>query len=62
MKELNSRILFTIVVILLYRLGTYISLRHIDSQKLKESQNQGGLLEIFNAFSDNFIAVTNNNQ
>jgi preprotein translocase SecY subunit/preprotein translocase SecE subunit len=53
MTGLKSRILFTIVIILLYRLGTYIPLLNIDPVKLKSlfEQNQGIILEMYDTFS-----------
>ena len=52
-KDLRNRILFTILVLSIYRLGTYIPLPGIDSQSLQilMESNQKGLLGMFNVFS-----------
>ena len=52
-KDLRNRILFTILVLSIYRLGTYIPLPGIDSQSLQTlmESNQKGLLGMFNVFS-----------
>ena len=52
-NDLRNRILFTILVLSIYRLGTYIPLPGIDSQSLQTlmESNQKGLLGMFNVFS-----------
>ena len=52
-NDLKNRIIFTILILLVYRFGTYIPLPGIDPQSLKElmSSNQTGLLGMFNVFS-----------
>ena len=52
-NDLRNRILFTILVLCVYRLGTYIPLPGIDSQSLQSmmESNQKGLLGMFNVFS-----------
>ena len=52
-KDLKNRILFTVLLLIVYRLGTYIPLSGIDPQALKEimSTSQKGLLGMFNMFS-----------
>ena len=52
-NDLKNRIIFTILILLVYRFGTYIPLPGIDAQSLKElmSSNQTGLLGMFNVFS-----------
>ena len=52
-KDLKSRILFTILILIIYRLGTYVPLAGIDPLALKEimSSSQKGLLGMFNMFS-----------
>ncbi len=52
-EELKKRIWFTLGVLIVYRLGTYIPLPGIDPQVLKDifSQAQGGILDMFNVFS-----------
>ncbi len=57
-NDLRNRILFTILVLSIYRLGTYIPLPGIDSQSLQTlmSSNQQGLLGMFNIFSGGAIS------
>ena len=52
-SDLTQRILFTIIILSVYRLGTYIPLPGIDPQSLQEvmSANQKGLLGMFNVFA-----------
>ena len=52
-KDLKNRILFTIIILSIYRLGTYVPLSGIDPMALKEimSSSQKGLLGMFNMFS-----------
>ena len=52
-SDLKSRIFFTIFILIIYRLGTYVPLAGIDPQALKEvmSSTQKGLLGMFNVFS-----------
>ena len=52
-KDLKNRIFFTILILIIYRLGTYVPLSGIDPQALKEimSSSQKGLLGMFNMFS-----------
>ena len=52
-SDLSKRILFTILILCVYRLGTYIPLPSIDSQSLQVmmQSNQKGLLGMFNVFS-----------
>ena len=52
-NDLRNRILFTILILSIYRLGTYIPLPGIDSQSLQTlmESNQKGLLGMFNVFS-----------
>jgi len=52
-KDLKNRILFTIVILMVYRLGTYVPLSGIDPLALKEimASSQKGLLGMFNMFS-----------
>ena len=44
-KDLKNRILFTIIILSIYRLGTFIPIPGIDPQSLQElmSSNQRGL-------------------
>jgi len=52
-NDLRNRILFTILILSVYRLGTYIPLPGIDPESLKAvmDSNQRGLLGMFNIFS-----------
>jgi preprotein translocase subunit SecY len=52
-KDLKNRILFTILLLVIYRLGTYVPLSGIDPLALKEimASSQKGLLGMFNMFS-----------
>ena len=52
-KDLKNRILFTILILIIYRLGTYVPLAGIDPEALKEimASSQKGLLGMFNMFS-----------
>ena len=56
-KDLTNRILFTILILSVYRLGTYVPLSGIDSESLKTlmDSNQRGLLGMFNIFSGGAI-------
>ncbi len=52
-KDLKNRILFTILLLIVYRLGTYVPISGIDPAALKEimASSQKGLLGMFNMFS-----------
>ena len=52
-NDLKSRIFFTIGILIVYRLGTYVPLAGIDPQALTQvmSNSQKGLLGMFNVFS-----------
>jgi preprotein translocase subunit SecY len=52
-NDLKSRIFFTIFVLIVYRLGTYVPLAGIDPQALTQvmGDSQKGLLGMFNVFS-----------
>lgn len=52
-EELRTRILYTLGIIVIYRLGAYIVLPGVDPQSLANLQNQGssGLLGLLNMFS-----------
>ena len=52
-NDLKNRIIFTILMLSVYRLGTYVPLPGIDTQSLQAlmDQNQRGLLGMFNVFS-----------
>ena len=51
--DLRKRIFFTILILIIYRVGTYVPLSGIDPDALKEimSNSQKGLLGMFNMFS-----------
>ena len=56
-NDLRNRIIFTILILCVYRLGTYIPLPGIDPAALQSlmSSNQRGLLGMFNVFSGGAI-------
>ncbi len=49
--ELRKRIVYTIVLVLVYRVGCYIALPGIDPTKLVDNQGPGGILGILNMFA-----------
>lgn len=53
LSELRSRLLFVLTALLVYRVGTHIPVPGINPEKLAQlfTQNQGGILELFNMFS-----------
>ena len=57
-NDLRNRILFTILILCVYRLGTYVPLPGIDSLSLKAlmDSNQKGLVGMFNIFSGGAIS------
>jgi len=52
-KELQNRLLFTLGLLIVYRLGTYIPMPGIDPAQLARfiEQTQGGILGVFNMFA-----------
>lgn len=53
-EELRQRILLTLGLVLIYRLGTYVVLPGVDAQALanaKNSSDQGGILALINIFA-----------
>jgi len=56
--DLKNRIFFTIFILAVYRLGTYIPLSGIDAQSLQTlmQSNQKGLLGMFNIFSGGAVS------
>ena len=56
--DLRNRILFTILILSIYRLGTYILLPGVDAQSLQKlmQTSQKGLLGMFNIFSGGAIS------
>jgi preprotein translocase subunit SecY len=57
-SDLKKRIFFTIIILAVYRLGTYVPLSGIDPLALKEtmSASQKGLLGMFNMFSGGAVS------
>ena len=57
-SDLRRRIIFTVLILCVYRLGTYIPLPGIDPQALQEmmSENQKGLLGMFNVFAGGAVS------
>jgi len=57
-SDLRNRIIFTIFILSVYRLGTYIPLPGIDAQALQSlmDSNQRGLLGMFNIFSGGAVS------
>jgi len=52
-KDLQRRIFFTLALLIVYRLGTYIPMPGIDPSALERfiEQTQGGILGVFNMFA-----------
>ena len=52
-NDLRNRILFTVIILAIYRLGTFVPLPGIDPQQLQALMegNQKGLLGMFNVFA-----------
>ena len=57
-NDLKNRIIFTILILSVYRLGTYVPLPGIDAQSLQTlmESNQKGLLGMFNIFSGGAVS------
>tara|TARA_Y100000590_G_scaffold84442_1_gene94342 strand:+ start:1008 stop:2309 length:1302 start_codon:yes stop_codon:yes gene_type:complete len=57
-NDLTNRIIFTILLLCVYRFGTYVPLPGIDPQSLQSlmESNQRGLLGMFNIFSGGAIS------
>ena len=53
MTELRQRLLFVLIAIVVYRVGTHIPVPGINPDRLRAlfQQNQGGILDLFNMFS-----------
>jgi preprotein translocase subunit SecY len=49
--ELRKRIMYTILLVLVYRVGCYIALPGINPSKLADKEGPGGLLGILNMFA-----------
>ena len=51
-EELRSKILFTLLLIIIYRIGSHIVLPGIDPVKLELNQGEGnGILDLINTFA-----------
>ena len=50
-EELRKRIVYTILLVLVYRVGCYIALPGINPTRLTDSQGPGGILGILNMFA-----------
>ena len=57
-NDLRNRIVFTLVILAIYRLGTFVPLPGIDPQQLQTLMegNQKGLLGMFNVFAGGAIS------
>ena len=57
-NDLKNRILFTIIILSIYRLGTFVPLPGIDPEQLQilMDGNQKGLLGMFNVFAGGAIS------
>jgi len=57
-NDLRNRLLFTIIILAIYRLGTFVPLPGIDPEQLKilMEGNQKGLLGMFNVFAGGAIS------
>mgnify|MGYP001303222027 FL=1 len=57
-SDLKNRIFFTIFILAIYRLGTYVPLPGIDAQSLQTlmASNQRGLIGMFNIFSGGAVS------
>lgn len=53
LSELRGRLLFVLLALLVYRVGTHIPIPGINPEQLRMlfEQNQGGILDLFNMFS-----------
>src|SRR5690606_7351828 len=50
-EDLRSRILFTLLCLLVYRIGSFIVIPGVDSASLDDSQAKEGLLGLLNMFA-----------
>jgi len=52
-KDLQARLLFTLLALIIFRLGTYVPFPGINADVIKDyfNDNSGGLLGMFNAFT-----------
>jgi preprotein translocase subunit SecY len=53
LSELRNRLLFVLIALIVYRVGTHIPVPGINPERLRQmfEQNQGGILDMFNMFS-----------
>lgn len=53
LAELRRRLLYVLLAIIVYRIGSHIPVPGIDPERLRSlfEQNQGGILDLFNMFS-----------
>ncbi len=53
LSELRHRLLYVLIAIVVYRIGSHIPVPGIDPERLRAlfDQNQGGILDLFNMFS-----------
>ncbi|MAI43052.1 MAG: preprotein translocase subunit SecY [Candidatus Azotimanducaceae bacterium] len=53
LAELRQRLLYVLLAIIVYRIGSHIPVPGIDPERLRSlfEQNQGGILDLFNMFS-----------
>ncbi len=50
-RELKSRLLFTVIVVLIYRIGSHIPVPGVDIERLNSLFDSNGVLGFFNLFS-----------
>ncbi|MBL7771262.1 MAG: preprotein translocase subunit SecY [Chitinophagaceae bacterium] len=50
-EELRNRILFTLALLLVYRVGCHVVLPGVNPNDLEQAKNQNGLLGLFNMFA-----------
>ena len=51
LKDLRTKILFSLFIVIVYRLGSHIPIPGVDLDAVKALFQQGGLLGFFNLFS-----------
>ncbi len=53
LTELRHRLLYVLLAVIVYRIGSHIPIPGIDPERLRSlfDQNQGGILDLFNMFS-----------
>ena len=57
-NDLRNRIIFTVLILAIYRLGTFVPLPGIDPEQLQVmmDSNQKGLLGMFNVFAGGAVS------